>query len=193
MASWLLDDQLIDRLIQSDSASVNVVEETKPRVERYACGKRKTRPSSEPWGEHQHLKRQMDDFGSKFVRVPPPDDDPAMDLATAERIAEREGFYILRSPYSKTGFHGTRKKENARGAVFIAYAARGQPCDKMESLGSYSTLAQAALVASRSLFQRSGKNAVQRPRMVSARPETAEEASETAEEVYQSVVVELDD
>lgn len=193
MASWLLDDQLVDRLIQSDSASVNVVEETKPRVERYACGKRKARPSSEPWGEHQHLKRQMDEFGSKFVRVPPPDDDPSMDLATAERIAESEGFYILRSVSSKTGFHGTRKKNNVRGPVFIAYAARGRPCDKMESLGSYSTLAQAALVASRSLFQKSGKNAVQRPRMASARFETPEEASEAAEEIYSSVVVEIDE
>ena len=193
MASWLLDDQLVDRLIQSDSASVNVAAETKPRVERYSCGKRKARPSMVPWEEHQHLKRPMDEFGSRFVRVPPPDDDPAMDLATAERIAASEGFFILRSASSKTGFHGTRKKPNARGAVFIAYAARGQPSDTMKSLGSYSTLAQAALVASRSLFQKSGKNALQRQRMVSARPETAEEASEAVEEVYQSVVVEIDD
>lgn len=116
-----------------------------------------------------------------------------MDMPTAERIAAEAGFYILRSPYANSGFHGVRKKPNARGPVFIAYAARGQPSDKMTSLGSYSTLAQAALVASRSLFRKSGKNALA-PESVSARLETAEEAREAAGEVvHQSVVVDLED
>jgi hypothetical protein len=196
MSAWLLDDGLVDQLIQSDGNSgggTNAAPSAaKPKIERYACGKRKARPNLVPWETHQHLKRQMDDFGSRFVRVPPGDDDPNMDLATAERIAASEGFYILRSPYAKSGFHGTRLKRNAKGPVYIAYAARGSPCEKMESLGSYSTLAQAALVASRSLFKRSGKNSV-RATTVSAQLEEAYEADQ-AEVVYvDSVVVECED
>ena len=57
MASWLLDDQLVDRLIQSDSVSVNVTAETKPRIERYACGKRKARHSMVPWEEGRRWRR----------------------------------------------------------------------------------------------------------------------------------------
>lgn len=194
--SWLLDDAVVDRLIECDANEVatTMAAVRKPRAERYACGKRKASAGSVPWQDHEHLKRKMDECGARFVRTPPSDDDPNMNLATAERIAAEEGFYILRSPYSKTGFHGVRKKFNAEKPVFIAYAARGHPSDRSVSLGTYTTLAQAALVASRSLFQRSAKNALAPPNLVSARLETAEEASEAAGEVvYSSVVVELDD